>query len=290
MACKQADMKGEEIQAATIDSDILIRRVTAQNQYYRNSLRQPPIAVNNYKVIELMKDAAEMYPDNLIFFYELVKSIKKENKPNETSAIASSFSTHKIRYHILQSIYYKQISEYEREKQEMFRAFHNGLGLFDASKTYDLEISERPYYSQLMLSHASPSNNTFIPSDFDKEKTTAFLDAVYNSIPEYRSATGGTKTILEASRAKEYARSLGNIEEYLQLMEKSEALHTPISFEVLDRIECLFILKRPAEAIEYAKKIVADGYLQIQNVNHGAHIDYANRSIKAIYNIADSVI
>ncbi|CAM4356442.1 hypothetical protein SAMN06265348_11329 [Pedobacter westerhofensis] len=283
-------MKGEEIHAAKIDSDILIRRATAGNQYYRNSLGQIPLELNNRKLIELMRNAAEMYPDNLIFFYELIKSLKKEDNPKETCAVANSFSAHKIRFHILRSVYFKQLNEYEREQQEMFRAFNNGLGLFDASKTYDLEIGQRPYYAQLLMSHASATNNTFIPSDFDKEKTAAFLDTVYCSIPEYRSATGGTKKILEASRAKEYARSLGNIEEYLHLLENSNLPGPLISFEVLDRIECLFILKRADEAIDYAKKVTATGDLKIQNVNDGAHINYANRCIKTIYNIADAII
>lgn len=283
-------MKGEEIQSATIDSELLTRRITAQNQYYQPNLRQPPLSVHNRKLIELMRDAAQMYPDNLIFFYELIKSLKRENNPRETANIADSFSAHQIRFHILQSVYFKQLNDYEREKQEMLRAFNNGLGLFDASKTFDLEISQKPYYAELMVSHASLTNNTFIPLDFNKDKTTAFLKSVYDSIPEYGSATGGTREILEVSRAKEFARSLGHIEEYLYLLENNNLQHAPVSFEVLDRIECLFILKRPLEAIDYAKKIVAVGSLKIQNVSDGAHIDYSNRSIRAIYNIADSVI
>jgi len=246
------------------------------------------VAEHQSNLLEQLTDAAIMHPENLALFNGVLQAARKENCPDHTFSTAHCFSSHAMKFHILQAVYAEQIKDVAMERDEILLAFENGLGLFDASKTFCLDLNIKPYYYRVLIEYASPTNNNFIPFNFDKEKMTSFLDNIYQSIPAYRSAAEEAKSGLLSSRRKEYARSLGDIEQYLHLLDEGRNITNAVSFEVLDKIECLFILERPSDAIQYARQIVAEGRLKFEYSSCCAHLNYANKSLKAIFNIARS--
>jgi len=246
------------------------------------------VAEDQSNLLEQLTDAAIMHPDNTALFNAVLQAARKENCPDHTFSTGRFFSGQAMKYHMLQAVYAEQINDVEKEKEEIFLAFENGLGLFDASKTFCLDLNIKPYYYKVLMDYASTTNNNFIPFNFDKEKMSSFLDNIYQSIPAYRSAAEDVKSGLLSSRRKEYARSLGEIEQYLRLLDEGRNITNAVSFEVLDKIECLFILERPSDAINYARQIVAEGRLKFEDSSCCAHLNYANKSLKAILNIARS--
>lgn len=259
--CKKlmGDKAGYDKDMAVVKKPESASAIKKTEEYYKTKIAEFESSKNNSAMLDLTREATTIYPKNQGFFNTLVKSTITENKPEKTQTAINAVAADKRKHAVLSAIYNRQTGNTAKEEEHIMAAFEDGLGLYEAAKVYPMQLNTRPYYCKLISKYATKTNNTFIAADFDKERMTRTLDSTYNSIPEYANATGFMKKMLDKSRKKEYAKALGNVDEYLAELNDDKTVTEMVSITSLDKIECLFILEKDAEAVKFAKKIVSAG-------------------------------
>ena len=286
--CKQqlGDVAGASADMARVKNPNGSKDTKKTTSYYTTKSGELQTAKNEASTLELMQEAVRQYPANNAFFYELLKAAQKAGEAEKTLAATKVVATAPARLALVQSVYYEQLGEAAKAEESLFLALAKGYPLYDVVWLSGLNVQQKPSYCKLLVQYATKTNNTFIAPNFQKEKMVHTLDSVYNSIPAYRVATGPLKKALNLGRDKNYAKSLGNVEEYLAILNDQKAITEAVSFEMLDKIECLLILKKQAEAIQFAKKMVAKGGFQVLDVSLNERNIYNNNAILAIKTIA----
>ena len=253
------DKAGYDKDMAVIKKPESTATIKKTEEYYGTKIVELETSKNNTALIDLAREASAIYPKNDKFFYTLVKSLVTENNAQKTQTAVNAVGADAKKKSVLTSLHSRQTGDVAAEEAHLTTAFDNGLGLYEAVKIYPIQLTARPYYCKVVAKYATRTNNTFIPADFDKEKMRKSLDSIYNAIPEYQNATGIVKKMLETSKRKEYAKNLGEIENYLKELDNDKTVTEMVSITSLDKIECLFILEKDADAIKFAKKIASAG-------------------------------
>ena len=136
----------------------------------------------------------------------------------------------------------------------------------------------------------SKTNNNFIPLEFDKAKRTIVIDSIYSAaFDKYKnSANKEVAKIMEEQKKSGRAKSLGNYEEYLAILNSNQMYLETSAALALDKIECLFILNRREEAIKFAKQVWSKGKLLKPDSRESSnvYIEISNAYYYAIQNIA----
>jgi hypothetical protein len=153
---------------------------------------------------------------------------------------------------------------------------------------------QKPYYVKLLAKYMSPTNNNFVPQDFNqqqKENMKRMLDSTYLVINKQYENVKGMKGIMADTQKEQMAKSLGEYEAYLNILDAKKMLLSMSTIHSLDKIECLFILNRKEEAIKYAEKVISKGKLmkpQDESINPNSKL--TNDYYFAIENISKGTL
>lgn len=259
--CKKllGDKAGADNDIAAFKKPEAVATSKKAEAYYQTKIAEFESTRNNAALLDLTREAVVIYPKNEAFFCTLVKSVMAEEKPEKTQTAANAVASDLRRKEALLSLQSRQSGDVAGEEAHLTAAFEHGLGLFEASKVYRLRLETRPYYCKLLAKYATKTNNTFIAANFNRDEMIQTLDSTYNSIAEYRTATGIMKKMLDNSRRQQTAKALGEVENYLKELNEDKNISENVSIMALDKMECLFILEKDEEAIKFAKKIVSAG-------------------------------
>jgi tetratricopeptide (TPR) repeat protein len=247
----------------------IVTDAKVQNLEYYITKYEQSIALNNkFDEIKVIKEALTANPAHELFggwALTYLVNAQVKNKEDANSLAELCKPNPKI-HHVLKSLYYSYSADNQKEEEEIFKAFENGLNFYQLEYLPTLRfIQQKKYYCKLMSSHISRSNNTFIPPDFNKEKMKKTLDSVYASIEgKYEVKGVGSKMVnkmMVQQQKENMAKSLGEFEEYLRLLEENKQMLEISATHIMDKVEVLFILNRKAEAIEFAKKAFGSGKL-----------------------------
>ena len=157
--------------------------------------------------------------------------------------------------HIFKSLHYGFSLNTQKEQEEMFLAFENGLD-FNIYNIMTLRLKEKPFFCKLMSKYISKTNNSFVINDVElRNKTIKQMDSLYKSLePQYEKLKiSGT---LKNMKKEFFAKTNGEIEKVLEVLNDNQMLLEMSSIKAFEKIECLFILNRKDEAVTFAKKIL----------------------------------
>jgi tetratricopeptide (TPR) repeat protein len=220
-------------------------------EYYATKITEYNANSNNEELYYVLKDAIKDY-QFIGYRSALIKCLYVLKSPTKALEIANMMPADSKEAHFFKSMQEEFSGNLSGEEAEMFLAFDNGLNFNELKTFFNAEIQEKPYYCKLFLKYASKTNNNFLSLNIDKVKMGRMLDSISNVNSEkYKNVKGMNKTMEKFSK-KHKAKTLGNIEDYLELLNDEMFYGSP---EAVDKIECLIILGRKEEAFKFAKKI-----------------------------------
>lgn len=256
---KEADADFEIVK----NPDLLkVNNTKKSYEYYSTKYTELATAGKTQEQYLLIKEAIQAYPDNDGWFVMMIRDLKSSKNKSDAKEISEMFPVNTKNYHIMRSMYYEFSADNQKEEEEIFLAFENGLGFYGASIS-QVNLRNKPYYCKLVTKYMSKTNNYFIPLDFDKVRMAKVLDSSYTAMTDQykNSAVKGMEKSLEDGKKTLMAKSLGNYEEYLVILESNKMLLEMSAIHAIDKIECLFILNRREEAIKFAKQVWSKGKL-----------------------------
>jgi tetratricopeptide (TPR) repeat protein len=267
-----------------------VNNIKKSPEYYSTKYTELATASKTQEQYLLLKEAMQTYPDNDEWFGMMVRDLKLSKNSSGAKEISEMLPVNTKRYHIMRSFYHAFSADNQKEEEEIFLAFENGLGFYESSLAYQLNLRSKPYYCKLLTKDMSKTNNNFIPLEFDKVKMTKVIDSISSAIyDQYKnSANKELAKIMEDQKKSGRAKSLGNYEEYLAILNSNQMYLETSAALALDKIECLFILNRREEAIKFAKQVWSKGKIlkPDSRVSSNVYIEMTNGFYYAIQNIA----
>jgi tetratricopeptide (TPR) repeat protein len=261
-------------------------------EYYNTAYEKALSGSENNAVFRVIKEAASAYPDLEVFYSFGIKYLNSAQNSVHADELAQIYKTSSpLHYHILKALSYSFAGDEEHEKSEFFEAFEKGASFYMMSLSIHPEhrilIQQKSYCCELMSRFMSRTNNSFISSDFDREKMDQYFDSLYVALGEQYSANKAMEGILAKQKREQKAKFLGDFEEYLRILESQKMLLEMSPIHAFDYVELLFILGKKDEAVSFAKKVVQKGKLMKSN-----ELDPNSRFSNAYYyglkNIAES--
>lgn len=248
--------------------------------YYSTKLTKFRTESNHAEVYRILKEGLTDYPkDEAFFIYALLHLdiSKSESEAKELADLLNSKDNKN--YHVLLSLSNEYKSNIQTAENEMQLAFDNGVGFFGAPSVY-LNLKQKPYYIKLFLKYGTKSNNNFIKKDLSEVEKSEII--VFNRKSDSLAAImlKNTGIKMDPKRlALKNARDIGNIDEYLSLLNKVKDM-TPE--EIIDKIECLIILGKKKEAHDFAKKVIDKGIIKFLDIydKGGSLQDFASKSFE----------
>ena len=229
-------------------------------EYYLTKYTELTSANKTQEQFLLIKEALQTSPEHLAYFLWAIKNLNLSQSRENANEISEILKTNPKKHHIIRSLYYTFSGDNQKEEEEMFLAFEKGEGFYSLSM-YQLSIREKPYYCKLLTKYISNTNNNFTNVESDKVKIAHLLDSIHIvSLAKYKNVKG-MESKLEDIHKSGKAKALGNIEEYLDILNSNKMLLGASAMNSLDKIECLFILNRREEAIKFAKQVWSKGKL-----------------------------
>lgn len=232
--------------------------------YYSTEYTRFNAANNRQEEFRIIKEAIAAYPDCEVCYNWAIKNLETTLNRENANELSEQATKNTKMYHVLRSLYHKLSADTQKEEEEMMLAFENGLGFYPASTFYSLNLRGKPYYSKLLSKYMSTTNNNFIPQDFNqeqKERMKKTLDSTYLVLNKQYENVKGMKDQMENLQKEQLAKSLGEYQTYLEMLESKKAVLNMSPILSLEKIECLFILNRKEEAIKYAQKVFSKGKL-----------------------------
>lgn len=250
---------------AIVKNPALLKVANAKksSEYYETKYAEFTAANKLQEQYLLVKEAMLAYPEMYHYFMWLIKNLSESKNRSNANEMSELLINDPKKHHLLKSLYYEYLADNQNEEKEMFLAFDNGLGLYESSTMYQLlNLLRKPYYCRLLTKYVSPTNNNFIPPNFDKAQMAKMLDSLNAASIETYKTNKIMLKVLNDQRKLSQPKALGNYEEYLAVLNSNSMLLNNMSaLHALDKIECLFILNRRAEAIKFAKQVWAKGKL-----------------------------
>lgn len=281
-----ADFKKAKNPAAADPSGTTVSSSKRSLDYYQTQLDKNESSGNPAANYTVLTDALKDYPDKSGFFNGMVKSLALSKDPAKATAAGAIKGLAPKYAAVFNALAAEYAGDAKTAEDQYSAAFANGFHFYDARMAV-LDLHKKPYYCRLLSSHLSKTNNNFIAADFSREKTVRMLDSLYNSMPIYREATGATKKMLDKSKAKEYAKNLGEIEKYLEALDDDKTALELSPIMTLDKVECLMILGKKAEAVNVAQKAVQGKKMRNFVESMPQLADTQVPYFKALQNIAD---
>jgi tetratricopeptide (TPR) repeat protein len=274
--------------------ELLKNNTTAKSlEYYATKYAQSKSSTNKEEEFKTIKEAMSDYPQ-LYYSWALSYLISTKNSEHavELSKLVIKDSKE---YHVLQALNYAFSANTQKEEEEIVLAFEKGAGFFTFRTQFiDFRLMQKPYYVKLLAKYMSPTNNNFVPQDFNqqqKENMKRMLDSTYLVINKQYENVKGMKGIMADTQKEQMAKSLGEYEAYLNILDSKKMLLSMSTIHSLDKIECLFILNRKEEAIKYAEKVISKGKLmkpQDESINPNSKL--TNDYYFAIENISKGTL
>lgn len=262
-----------------------------QNEEYYLTKYEKAVAANDKEAeYKAVKEGILAYPNNNSFYRYALKYLNTTKNYTHANEFAQLYQSTPERYHILKYLSYEFSADTQNEKEQLIKAFENGSSFYNMSLVLHPDqrmlLQKKTYYCELMTKFTSRTNNSFIPINFDKEKTEKTLDSTYTALGKQYSGNKMMDDILEKQKKEQKAKFLGNYEEYLKILDSQKMLLEMSPIHAFDKIEILFILGKRKEAIEFAKKVYKKGKLM-----KGSEVDpnskYGNAYYYGIENIAN---
>jgi hypothetical protein len=281
--------KEAELDFAIVKDPDLLKKTTFKKnkEYFDTKYAELLAASKKEEEFKLLKEAIQTYPENEMYLYWVLQNLKISKNPNDANEISNLYVNDKKYFHLMKSLSYYYAANPQKEEEEIFLAFENGLGFYDLFKNrVSFSYYKRPYYCKLLSKYISQTNNNFIAKDFDKAKVTKTLDSTYVELDKQYKNLKGMSKMLEDQKKKDMAKNLGDVKQYLDLLNENLPVLEMSALFSIDKIECLFILNRKEEAIAFAKKIFLKGKL-ILNKDLKPETEFLNDYYYAIENIAN---
>lgn len=281
---KSGDKKGGDEDIAIVENPKLLDAITKSENYYWTKYQELNSQNSHVEALQLLREACQKYPDQ--FTNALIHIIQVVNDVNQTEKLFDLFEGDSLRPLLINYIYYQQNGQVDKEMETIEKAFSKGLKFSDATLVFQLHIKDKPYYGNLLAQYISLTNNNFAPADLDYDHQKKVLDSIYIG-QDYSALPAVAKKSMENSKKQVYAKSLGEVENYLNLLDEDKMLLSMSPIHALDKIECLYILNRDAEAIKFAKAIIKKGKLMDIKMpegtrDHGAEAKLAIKYISEL--------
>lgn len=285
----QGKIKEAELDFAIVKNPDLLKKVTAKKslEYFETKYAELFAANKTDEIYSLLKEAIQAYPGNTSYLYRALQNLKMTKNPSKANEIANLYTNDKKHFHLMQAVHQYYAANPQKEEEEMFLAFENGLGFYELYMNRPhFSYYKRPYYCKLMSKYISKTDNNFISKYFNKEKITKSLDSVYDGLEkQYKEAKAVLKS-MEDMKKMEMAKNLGNVEEYLDILNDKQLLLEMSAMHSMDKIECLFILNRKEEAVKFAKKVFSKGKYRL-NKDVKLEYEFGEDYYYAVENIAN---
>ena len=132
-------------------------------EYYSTKYTELATAGKTQEQYLLIKEAMQTYPDNDGWFVMMIRDLKLSKNSLGAKEISEMLPVNTKKYHIMRSFYHAFSSDNQKDEEEILLAFENGLGFYESSLSYQLNLSSKPYYCKLLTKYMSKTSNNFIP-------------------------------------------------------------------------------------------------------------------------------
>jgi hypothetical protein len=273
-----------QIKEANSDFEIVrkpesLNVIKKDQNYYHTKFTKFRSESNHAEVYNILKEGLTDYPEEISFFNLTLVHFQVSKSKSEAKDLADLLNPQDRNRHLLLSLYHEFSGNIQNAETEMQLAFDKGLGFYGYPSVF-INLKEKPYYFKLFLKYGTKTNNNFIKKDLSEvEKSEIIvLNRESDSLAAIMLKNTGIK--MDPKRlAMKNARDIGNIDEYLSLLNKIKDM-TPE--EVIDKIECLIILGKKKEAHDFAKKVIDKGIIKFLDIydKGGSLQDFASKSFE----------